>query len=174
MNMDGEIFKKFFQVLHMKIYKDKDLFVFVRFGGLNIKKQKAYGEKSFHSPPAARGFYAFPKVAQELFLVGSIAKTQPGLIPKNNDDENVWLNCLRRIRKEFIKSEGFIWHHLSEYVDHYEIILTNGSWIKTSMIAWRKAFSKMSISLRAQSQFSTGITGYYSKDHCEVFFDEKV
>ena len=64
--------------------KGKDLYTFVRFGGVNLKKQKGYSPKplTFHAPPAARGFYAMPKVAQEMFLVSSIGKYQEGTMPK--------------------------------------------------------------------------------------------
>ena len=36
--------------------KGKDLYQFVRFGGMNLKKQKGYSDKaySFHAPPANR------------------------------------------------------------------------------------------------------------------------
>lgn len=170
------------------MFKDKDIYVFVRFGGLDLKNQKGYGKSdSYHTPPATRGIYAMPKIAQEFFLVGSLDKTQPGLFSKNNRYiENYWRDKLRQIRKEFRKDDGFIWHHLGEYTNQKDIIQRNGSWVKTDIKTWAKAFSKMSTILRCgRAKYDLdmdinsvyngkGIIGNYSKDHCEVFFDEKV
>jgi hypothetical protein len=174
--------------------KGKDLNIFVRFGGLDLKNQDGYSKdpKTFHAPPAPRGFYAMPKVAQELFLIGSIDSFQPGVVPKWKDEydneegfekwEKRRKKSISAIRKEFRKSDGNIWHHLGDYVDLNEIIDSHGSWVKTDINTWKKAFSKMSLKHRyGEDMFaisdinkSRGITGYYSKDHCEVFFDEKV
>ena len=69
---------------------------------------------------------------------------------------------------------------------HNEIIDSHGSWVKTSIDTWQKAFSKSSLSDRYGKGFgdetrgeesinkTKGISGWYSKDHYEVFFDEKV
>lgn len=180
--------------------KGKDLNVFVRFGGLDLKTQRGYTNdpKTFHSPPAPRGFYAMPKAAQESFLVGSIDKFQPGTMPKRKGREHFKDNeeyfkyldelekrekmALRRLRKEFTKSDGNIWHHLSDFVSRNEILDEHGSWVKTTISTWKKAFSKSSLNDRyGKGEFanksinkSKGVTGYYSKDHYEVFFDEKV
>jgi hypothetical protein len=180
--------------------KGKDLNVFVRFGGLDLKNQLGYNKQpeTYHSPPAPRGFYAMPKIAQEFFLIGSIDKFQPDSLPKtkskdsfkNEDEYFSYLDgleknrklALRKLRKEFTKSDGNIWHHLVDYVDRNEIIDSHGSWVKTSLSAWRKAFSKSSLKDRYgigdfsvnSIDKSSGVTGDYSKDHYEVFFDEKV
>ena len=140
--------------------KGKDLTTFVRFGGLDLKNQQGHGKDNFHSPPATRGFYAFPKIAQSLFLIGS---------------------------KEFVKTDGDIWHHLGEYCKPNEVISRHNSWVKTSIATWQKAFSKSSLNNRYGEDFNgstgrgensinstRGINGYYSKDEYEVFFDEKV
>lgn len=177
---------------------------FVRFGGLNLKKQKGFstiprkGEGlGWHAPPAPRGFYAMPKIAQELFLVGSIDVYQPGLMPKfKSDSDEDYLEWDRRrrkaksaLRKEFYKDKGFIWHHLEEQTELNEIVARHGSWVKTSIQEWEKAFSKMSLEFRygedkgsgwdlstksINEPARSGLVGMYSKDHCEVFFDEKV
>ncbi len=164
--------------------KGKDIFTFVRFGGLDLKNQKGFSKtpETYHQPPASRGFYAMPKIAQELFLVGSLDSTQPSVFAKDGKNvENYWRDKLREIRKEFRKTEGEIWHHLEEYTDHKDILQRNGSWIKTDIKVWSKSFSKMSTKMKwGRSKdlngeiFPRGITGIYSKDHCEVFFDEKV
>jgi hypothetical protein len=164
--------------------KGKDIFTFVRFGGLDLKNQKGFSNnpETYHQPPASRGFYAMPKIAQELFLVGSLESTQPGVFAKDAKNvENYWRDKLRQIRKEFRKTEGEIWHHLEEYTDHKDVLQRNGSWIKTDIKVWSKSFSKMSTKMKwGRSKemggeiYPRGITGIYSKDHCEVFFDEKV
>jgi len=166
------------------VLKGKDIFTFVRFGGLNLKNQKGFSKtpETYHQPPASRGFYAMPKIAQELFLVGSLDSTQLSVFAKDcKNVENYWRDKLREIRKEFRKTEGEIWHHLEEYTDHKDILQRNGSWIKTDIKVWSKSFSKMSTKMKwGRSKdlggeiFPRGITGIYSKDHCEVFFDEKV
>ena len=170
--------------------KGKNLNIFVRFGGLDLKNQDGFSTipKTYHSPPAPRGFYAFPQVAQEYFLIGSMDTFQPGTTPKYKeiDSYDEWSkkykNARRKMKKVFYKSEGSIWHHLSKYTPHSEIIDTHGSWVKTSIRAWKKAFSKASLKHRYGEDFfkvgsinqAKGIMGSYSKDHCEVFFDEKV
>ena len=180
--------------------KGKDLSVFVRFGGLDLKNQKGYGKDTFHAPPASRGIYAFPKIAQEHFLVGSLDKFQPSILPKDPDwdkmtDDDYKKHEKRRkriysnIRKEFRKTTGNIWHHLGEHCKPNEIIDTHGSWVKTDIATWQKAFSKASLTDRYGEDFggrsnkgrgehsinaARGITGMYAKDRYEVFFDEKV
>ena len=54
---------------------------FVRYGKLKSTKQKGFSNSdTFHSPPAGKGFYAFPFGYEELFLVGSLENTQPSVI----------------------------------------------------------------------------------------------
>ncbi len=192
--------------------KGKDLSTFVRFGGLDLKKQDGYGSTTFHAPPAPRGIYAFPKIAQEMFLVGSLDKFQPGIIAKTPEypgedvspeemekwekeaDTFDWdkhsKNRRKRfseIRREFRKTSGDIWHHLGEHCKNVDVIDRHNSWVKTSISTWQKAFSKASLNDRYGEDFGTktgrgehsinttrGLTGMYSKDRYEVFFDEKV
>ena len=184
--------------------KGKDLSVFVRFGGLDLKNQKGYtnNNPTYHSPPSRRGFYAFPKSMQEHFLIGSIDKYQPGIFPKDKIDWNKltddeydkvakdvnrkYRKIKRTIRKEFTKTTGNIWHHLGEYCKPSDIIDEHGSWVKTTIQVWHKAFSKRSLNDRYGEDFgygtsahksinnAKGLSGYYSKDDYEVFFDEKV
>lgn len=164
--------------------KGKDIYTFVRFGGLDLKNQKGYSKtpETYHQPPSSRGFYAMPKIAQELFLVGSLESTQPSVFAKDGrNTENYWRDKLRQIRKEFRKTDGEIWHHLDEYTNHKDVLQRHGSWIKTDIKVWAKAFSKMSTIMKwgrhkdlGGEIYPRGIVGLYSKDHCEVFFDEKV
>ena len=99
--------------------KGKDLTRFVRFGGLNVKKQKGFDSTfpSFHSPPTTRGFYAMPLVAQEFFLLGGMRFYQPGTVPnypKQGEEftEKQWDSWRTRdkkafnvMRKEFTKTK---------------------------------------------------------------------
>lgn len=177
--------------------KNKDPYTFVRFGGLQIKKQKGFEKgdwkESYHSPPAAKGFYAMPKIAQEFFLISCLDQTQPGIFASGKDaiekriqNPKYWKDRLRGIRKEFRKTDGELWHHLEPWTDRTEILAVHGSWVKTSIKAWAKAFSKISTIYRYgrhkydldnglnEHGDGKGIFGHYSKDDCEVFFDSKV
>lgn len=186
----------------MESEKDTD-FKFVRFGGLNVKTQKGFGRDSFHAPPASKGFYAMPYKLQELFLVGSLSVTQPDIFKKKSEFDKLGdipltqdfksytdfkvakdaydellkaqredgKNKMRSIRKEFIKKDGDIWHHLDTDTDPNEIISRSGSWVKSSLQAWSKAVKR----IRAREGTKEKFKGFkYSKDHYEVFFDEKV
>jgi|ERR1035437_1969893 hypothetical protein len=192
--------------------KGKDLTTFIRYGGLDLKRQDGYGSTTFHAPPSPRGIYAFPKTMQELFLVGSIDKFQPGTYPKvpeypGNDASQEELEKFHKdsdafdwdeydkkrkkifhnIRKEFKKTSGNVWHHLGEYCKNVDIIDRHNSWVKTDIATWQKSFSKASLTDRYGEDFggsegrgehsintARGLTGMYSKDRYEVFFDEKV
>jgi hypothetical protein len=177
--------------------KQKSLNIFVRYGGLDLKNQKGYSKnvECFHQPPAPRGFYAMPKIAQESFLIGCLDKTQPDIFPKkpkfteggNYDEYRILCaeyeeRCKKiysNIFKEFkLSNDANIWHHLNDNVKPSEIIKRNGYWIKTSVKVWKKAFSKKSVQSRIESgqgdiNSTFKISGYYSKDHLEIFVDEK-
>ena len=101
--------------------KGKDIFTFVRFGGLDLKNQKGFDkdDNSYHSPPCSRGFYAMPKIAQEFFLIGGLESTQPSIF--GNSEYRTRKTKLRQIRKEFRKVDGEIWHHLEEYTNHKKL-----------------------------------------------------
>ena len=174
--------------------KGKDIYTFVRFGGLNLKTQRGYSKNptSFHQPPASRGIYAMPKIAQEFFLISSMDEYQPNSVPKFDNTKDFtpeqfdefnkkYDKAISAMRKEFRKTEGEIWHHLDEYTHHKDILQRHGSWIKTDIKVWSKAFSKMSTIMKWGRNkdldgeiYPRGIVGIYSKDHCEVFFDQKV
>ena len=173
---------------------------FIRFGKMHLTKQQGYGSDTFHAPPAPIGFYAMPIRFQEYFLIGSLESTQPKYLPlpKIKDQENVDWNEYNEIRKKRFKkiihkfvvnNEEYIWHHLS--IKQNLIVDRHNSWVKTTVRDWKNALIKESIKLRAESMTtdffdgskSTGgkrlaevrpKTGWYSKDHFEVFFDSKV
>ena len=165
--------------------KGKDLTIFVRFGNLDHNKKqdiKFRNSGTFHAAPSNKGFYAMPKIRQELFLVGCISNTQKRS-QFSKDIEKSDRDIYRNVRKEFKKVKGLIWHHLSEYCKVSEVQERKGSWVKTEMKIWRKAFNKACLNERyGESKGWTvdsinkarGINGYYSGDHFEVFIDEKV
>lgn len=188
--------------------KKKDLTYFVRFGSLNLGKQKGFGEEGFHKPPAPRGFYAFPYTVQEFFLISGLHKTQHHQFPKTNlpeydealpheelkkireeidayDWDNYYVKVHKvkqNIRKEFRKTEGYLWHHLADHVANAEVVARNGSWVKTSLAVWQKAFKKCCLEMRygddvvfkvSSINESPKTCGNYSRDSFEVFFDEK-
>ncbi len=185
--------------------KNNDLFTFVRFGGLSLKKQhgynvtppipKPYDLNWFHLPPASRGIYAMPKVAQDLFLVGSLESFQYSVMPKerehaelsSDDKVKAWdkeskrkREVLSLIRREFRKTDGCVWHHLGgTFCKRNEVLAEHGAWIKTSMQTWEKAFRKASVTWRAESKkdgdhWDNKMFGNTGHEHLEVFFDEKV
>lgn len=195
-----------------KFWKNKNPNHFVRFGSLNLKKQKGYGKDSFHAPPARYGFYAMVFFLQELFLVSSLDKTQSEIFKKDKSkslDDDDYFNSLSdkdideywkekelivkqndkiksSIRREFIKKDGNIWHHLDDSnVKGVKVIARHGSWIKTSMEDYVKILnlnlmmeryahtSKDERCFRTLNQVK-GPNGWTCKDHYEVFFDEKI
>lgn len=147
---------------------------FIRYGTLDLKKQKGFTQnpETFHSPPCSRGIYAFPIKAVELFLLGG-------------DYGGVSFEEKKKKRKEFTHN-GNLWHHLGDYCKPVDVQARHGSWVKTTVGVWAKAFSKQSLKKRYGdgSKYFTaksineptrsGVSGMYSKDDLEVFFDEKV
>lgn len=217
-----------------KTYKDKK-YTFVRFGKINIFKQKGFKQipEWVHNPPSTKGFYAFPYMSQEHFLLGSIQSFQPQHYGKKeakffeeyvniekeyekyeNDYNFIWSkenvekspflsdllkdvditkipnteyhiknaintqirkicnecgdkfskykkNQLRRIRREFYKDKGYVWHHLDIWTKQHLIVDKHGFWVKTDMKTWQEAYQK-------------AVSQNFSRDYLEVFFDEKV
>jgi len=171
----------------MNTPRGKDLTKFVRYGSLNLIYQKGFDSEEFHSAPARKGFYAFPYVLQEHYLVGGLYRTQPDIFKKIKDGEYVdyddYLKKLKTIRHVFTKKDGTIWHHLEGMAKQKEIIQRHKEWAKSSITDWIKIVSRTSINDRMPSgagytinsfSQSHGVCGHFSKDHYEVFFDEKI
>lgn len=211
---------------------------FVRFGGLSPVKQKGFTtnpEESFHSPPARKGIYAFPKNYIDIFLLGgeyanpknknkanrfSYVKDKQGNKITNNhpefdkliDNPNYWdieigikdgavpdedgdydyddkIHALiKRVHPKHFKHTGDIWHHLKEFVEPEEIIKERGSWVKTSMSTYLKAFKKNAHASKKemrqnQTHYNDGKFDiskadvckdglkYFCRDHLEVFIE---
>ncbi len=144
--------------------------IFVRWGGLNLRnklpKKVTFTKGTYHSPPVNRGFYAFPIKAIETFLAG---------------------HRLKEGRKEF-KYEGLIWHHLEKHTTG-TILQRSGHWVLTEFSVWETAFLKYSLNDRYGEDFfgksnrgaksinepgRSRVSGWYSKDHYEVFIPEKI
>ena len=180
----------------------KDLSVFVRFGGLNLKRQRGYSlwPEGACSPPARRGFYAAPKVAFDRFLIGGIHETQPSIFPaparapevEHRTWEEVVASAeaadrhrkylLSLIRREFRKLHGTVWSRLGGSVRRPEIIDAHGEWVKTTMREWRRAFGKEWHRARVM-MVSSAYPGTARRDEVrsirratsyEVFLDEDV
>jgi hypothetical protein len=152
---------------------------FVRFGGINIKRQKGYHKvsKTFHGPPSNRGIYAFPIKAVELFLIGG-------------GFQGFTFEQMKARGKKIFYYNGDIWHHLTEFVKPNEILKEHGDWVKTEFKVWKKVFSRNSLRLRhgkyikdsiwscrtknINEPIRSGITGIFSKDELEVFIDNKI
>lgn len=164
---------------------------FIRYGKMHLTKQKGYGSDTFHSPPYPIGFYAMPIRFQELFLIGSIEKYQPKqvsipkIIKENSEDYyKMKKEKLKNISHKFtVKNSDFIWHHLN--AKPHEIIDRHNEWIKTTVRDWKKSLIKESLTLKNDSLGDNLLTiknfnevppksGFFSKDHFEVFFDRKV
>lgn len=178
---------------------------FIRYGRLHLTKQKGYNKNSkfntetFHAPPAPRGFYAMPIRFQEMFLIGSLEKTQPDYmkLPKNIKDNDMDYNEVYKIRKKRnkklihkfkVNNDDEVWHHLK--TKNNVVIDAHGTWVKTTVREWKKALNKESLDCRSKTistHFETTEsdggkriqevdkkTGIYSKDQFEVFFDKKV
>lgn len=149
--------------------------IFVRYGGINRKKQKGYNPDNgtFHAPPATKGIYAFPLKAQELFLIG-------GRYDGVNFEQKIkQKKCFK------VSPSTLIWHHLS-HIKPFQIIALKGSWFKTTVGDWFKAYKKESLNNRygVECEFAktnninepvrSGLSGIFNKDHYEVFFEEKI
>lgn len=88
------------------------------------------------------------------------------------------------MHKFVVKNDDVIWHHLN--LKPSVVLASYGTWNKSLVRDWKKALIKESVNLRAkciagfmgECNINLGEipkkTGYYSKDHFEVFFDTKV
>jgi hypothetical protein len=153
--------------------------LFVRYGGLSLKRQKGYGNDTYHAPPAKRGLYAMPYVLQERFLISSLYKTQSEIYPSDKDWSEASKEELREhLEKiETIKNSSFkkfriptdaeFWHHLVSEVDREEILQEHNDWVKTNFKAWETALKRAIMRLKCKEK----CLHYYSLDRFEVFFD---
>jgi len=55
---------------------------------------------------------------------------------------------------KIFKYDGYIWHHHLQYVDKIDIIETQGSWVKTTMKVYEKAFTQADATDRFNSVMS--------------------
>lgn len=154
----------------MKFHKNKDFTQFVRFGSLKPIKQKGYKSQTFHSPPARRGFYAMPKHLQEFFLISSLKEYQPHNFGKEGDSLD--RDVLRRIRREFKRNKGEVWHHLGDVLKPHEIILRNKSWVKTTIKNWKKEINKAITRTISKFGKDNVTLKHFCKDEFEVFFEK--
>jgi hypothetical protein len=187
-----ELFDNFVDnsIQEASIVGKEDLFNFVRYGGLDLKRQKGYSSEPaergdwsrFHEPPTSRGFYAFPKIFQDWFLLSDMEIFQPDTLSKKDGSKTAFKKSMGLIRKEFRKDKGTVWHHLGPFAPKDKILDQHGSWVKTDIKTWARALSKRINWWRTRGAKSvnepkgrSGLIGnIHSKAELEVFFDEKV
>lgn len=98
------------------------------------------------------------------------------------EEDECYIKYTRMKAKKF-KYDGEIWHHLSEFVDHYEILDSKGGWIKTDMKTYAKALERCDMTDRFSSYIDLGrevgtkgnphtFPANFSKDHYEVFIEK--
>jgi len=171
---------------------------FVRFGGLSPVKQLAYGKDTFHAAPARYGIYCFPETSIERFLLGKGTFDNRRMIRTTDEEHafQVWKDAktakffeehwesmsddeLAKFRKEKsylakhcrprkFSYTGNLWHHLTEFVPHKEVLKSKNSWILTSYPVWLKAFQKDFNATRPANHDGVNC----SKDHLEVFIEK--
>lgn len=154
--------------------------IFVRFGKLHLTKQDGFGNDTFHSPPASKGFYAMPIRFQEYFLISSIGSYQKNQynLPKKLDTDNIVKEDDDELREEmwkerekyrnkrmselrhefFVPNDKLVWHHLERNVKPYDIIDRHNLWIKTDVGTYIKSMLLESFKLRAET------LKYFDKD----------
>ncbi len=184
------------------IHRTKSL-TFVTYGGLSATKQLGYKKSdTFHAPPAPKGIYAFVWPYMELFLLGgddlvnpkkrgkrqrqrmSYVKDKEGnpitsdhpeyekasekrknwSMRTSSDGQDYKGVLYNNANKKKFKYEGEIWHHLIDVPD-WTIFARHGDWVKTDMETFKKAFRKEIINVDKH---------HYSKDHLEVFIEDKI
>ena len=138
---------------------------FIRYGGLSAVRQKGFGKDSYHAPPTRKGFYAFVWPYIETFLLSGYTENQ-NKVRKQNSEEGIWK--LHHPRK--FDYTGMLWHHL----DTKFAIRAKGSWVLTSYDDYCEALDTELHKLKKASLdkgviIRSGNTGYFSKDHLEVF-----
>lgn len=85
----------------------------------------------------------------------------------NNSDEFSGILYRNSNRKKF-RYNGNLWHHLMD-VPEWSVIDRKGDWVKTDMNTFKKAFRKDIGMTQSKS-----LPIKYTKDHLEVFIDEKI
>lgn len=161
--------------------------VFVRYGGLSSVPQKGYDPSmpGFHSPPSRSGIYAFPQGGVELFLLGcdktsglhtkyqkfDIIKDKDGNklfytnddgTPAKKEDGSIHYKTELKSPKKF-DYRGEVWHHLSNMVKPHEVLSRKGSWVKTDIRVYERAFKRALDEIKRT---------HCTRDHLEVFIEK--
>lgn len=145
---------------------------FVRYGGLSGRRQRGYNPNAptMHSPPANKGIYAFPEHLIERFLLG-------GTNALKDKSEKYFVNGKAdgqpMVRRRTFDYNGEIWHHLPAKIVNKQ----SGTWYLSPMHSYEEALRRelhtlCSDSLSKGQVVRSGLTGYYSKDHLEVFIEK--
>lgn len=151
--------------------------LFIRYGKLKPVKQLGYTEidKSYHSPPSRRGFYAMPYKFQELFLIGSIESTQKIVLKKNYKKDGYYTVDYSSVKKTFkANNTDTIWSHI-DIIPNHLILARDGSWVQTTVGTYIKFLNKFHAKNRLgflkYYDGNINSVGRFSKDSYEVFFD---
>lgn len=97
-----------------------------------------------------------------------------------DDDKN---NAIYFKKPKIFEYNGLIWHHLTDYVSHVDVIKESGSWVLTDMKTYMEAFKRCDAEERFKSSFNwkdistfKGVLSrhrnYYAVDHYEVFIEK--
>ena len=151
---------------------------FVRFGSLNIQKYDKQIADEFHKPPKKYGIFAFiwPYIEPFLYM---------WKIPDRKEEttEDYRKRSKEWIRTNFHKFEysGYLWTHFTDLNIPGERI---GSWIKIHTDDLNDLLKKVKHEDIKQLQqnsknpiidpYKRGLGGFMSKDHLEVFIENKI
>lgn len=91
------------------------------------------------------------------------------MIDRDQDQDKVNSTLYRNSNRKKFTYDGDLWHHLGDYLDNSEILARRGSWVKSSIDAFRKALIKDRLKDKL-SRMRDGIG--YTKDHLEVFIEK--
>lgn len=108
---------------------------------------------------------------------------KPGATP-DEDGEYSWDDYVQYLAYDVhpkrFKYSGDIWHHHIEFVEPHEIIKQKGSWVKTNMKAYLKAFARNAHAAKKEMKRDAKEMGiaepknalkWFTKDHLEVFIE---
>ena len=131
---------------------------FIRFGQINkLIDYKDISANGYHSPPVAKGLYAFPEHKVEIYLVAW----------KYDKAEEAALNNLMRKDRKVFTYCGPIWHH---FVKDSKSNHIQGAWALDAMSDYKKILRKNF----SRFIYVDGRHIRCSRDHFEVFIPAKI
>lgn len=170
---------------------------FVRFGGLSKVDQTKYGiSQNFHKAPANKGVFAFIWPYIESFLFAWKMKTLTPPPEAKNWSTEQWKEYNKLERKQFNKFykdnmkkftyEGWIWVHFIDISPKY-IRRREGTWVEIHTSNFDEVLKKAKHkdmksmagdeymgNLDIRDPYKKGLGGFMSRDHLEVFIEDKI